>query len=145
MSSPEEFNEAAGWADVTGEDMTPEQEAQALQDAPQPQLWRILIRPKSPRQVSRGGIVIASQAKDAESHLQYIGRVVAVGPLVGKSERYLDPETKASAYYIQVGDWVAYGRYAGQRLVHRGLRLLVINDDEVLCLVENPDALKVYV
>ncbi len=143
MSNAEEFNEAAGWADVTGEDMTPEKEEEALKDAPAPRLWRMLIRPKSPRSVSRGGIVIASLAKDAEAHLQYIGQVVAMGPLAGKSEKFV--ADGQNVYGVQVGDWVAYGRYAGQRLVHRGLRLLVINDDEVLCKVSNPDALKVYV
>lgn len=144
-----DFNEAHGWADVwTGGDdlLTPEKEAELLADAPQPMLWRVLIRPKSPKRVSAGGIVLASQAKDAETYLQHIGRVVALGPLAGKSERYRDPDDSTKLLHsVNVGDWVCYGRYAGQRIVHRGLRLLVVNDDEILARVTEPDVIRVYV
>lgn len=138
-----DFHEISGWKDADGTDLNDAEEREALKDAPQPQLWRILVRPKTPKRRSAGGIMLASQAQDAEAHLQYVGRVVAMGPLAGKSDRYA--ADGQSTYDVQVGDWIAYGRYAGQRLVHRGLRLLVINDDEVLCKVPAPEQLKVYV
>ncbi len=124
------------------------------QDVPTPLLWRILVCPMRPRQVSKGGIHIVSESQDAQKHLNYVGRVVKMGPLAGKSEKFARPAPEPrgvttwgneSAYDVNEGDFVIYGRYAGQPLEFKGVRLLLINDDEVLAKVSDPEALKIYV
>ena len=135
-----DFADTHGWAEADGnESLTDEQEAKLLADAPDPTLWRVLIRPRKPRTVSKGGIVIPGQAREAESHLQYVGQVIAMGALAGKSDKF------QNSYNVGVGDWVVYGRYAGQRMTHRGLRLLMVDDDQIMGVVQTPEALRIYV
>lgn len=106
---------------------------------PAPDFWRILVMPVKPRKVSKGGIVIPEEAQKAEQHLNYIGRVVAMGPLAYKSERF------AGVVPPIPGDYVIYGRYAGQPLDHKGCKLLIVNDDEILARVSDPESLRIYV
>lgn len=108
-------------------------------DLPEPQLWRMLVLPMKPKEVSKGGIVIAQAAQDAQRHLNYVGRVLKMGPLAGHSEKFRD------RYRVKEGDFVIYGRYAGQPMEFRGLRLLIVNDDEILARVRDPEALRIYV
>lgn len=109
-------------------------------ELPQPMYWRMLVMPVRPQEKSKGGIVIASAAQDAQEHLNYIGKVVAVGGCCGKHKKF-EGEEKV----VGVGDWVLYSRYAGQKVEYKGLKMLFINDDEVLGLVKNPEGFRVYV
>lgn len=117
-------------------------------------MWRLLICPMQPRKKSAGGIALPDDVQDAEQHLQYIGKVIAIGPLAGKNERFLPPEfrdvnmAKAGAlpfhWPYQEGDWVMYGRYAGMRMEYMGMKLLVVNDDELLGKIPSPEGFKIY-
>jgi co-chaperonin GroES (HSP10) len=119
--------------------------------------WRLLICPQQPRKQSAGGIALPEDVQDAEMHLQYIGKVIAIGPLAGKNEKFLPPEFRdvnlalrsqrerlPYAWPYQVGDWVMYGRYAGMKMEHQGIKLLVVNDDELLGRIPTPEGFKVY-
>lgn len=128
---------------------------------PQPMLWRVLIMPVQPASMSKGtngvSIALPAQVQDADSHLNYIGKVVALGPLAGKSEKFENPlwnerleeEQKKSIprwlWEIGVGDWVCYGRYAGQRIEYQGVKLVLVADDEVLAKIGGPEGYRLYV
>ena len=112
-------------------------------DLPKPMYWRVLVAPVKPKEVSKGGIVLAIQNQEAQDILNFIGKIVAVGPMAGRHERLGGTGTEASADFPKVGDYVAYGRYAGQRLQHMGVKLLIANDDEILAVVPNPETLQV--
>lgn len=106
---------------------------------PQPQLWRMLVAPVQPKKKSAGGIIIVDETQDAEEALAFIGKVVAVGPLVGKK-----PEWPEGGYDIMVGDWVVFGRYAGQRFEYRGVKLLLLDDDNVMAKCDGPEGFRIY-
>ena len=112
-------------------------------DLPKPTYWRVLIAPVKPKEVSKGGIVLALANQEAQDILNFLGRVVAVGPMAGKHERLGGTGTEPGPDFPKVGDYVAYGRYAGQRLQHAGVRLLICNDDEILAVVPNLETLQV--
>jgi len=112
-------------------------------DLPQPQLWRVLVFPMKPQEVSKGGIVIASQAQENQRHLNYVGKVVRMGPLAGHSEKF--SLGNLNGFAVKEGDYVIYGRYAGQPLEYKGARLLIVNDDEILATVADPQALRIHV
>lgn len=130
----------------------------AIRKAIQPLLWRVLICPVQPRKLSKGGIALPESAQDAETHLNYIGRVVSMGPLAGRSEKFVSPawahamefntsHTDAGpkfAWDVKEGDIVVYGRFAGQRMEWRGVRLLMANDDEILGVVADINDFRVY-
>ena len=105
-----------------------------------PIYWRMLVAPIRPKAVSKGGIVIPISNQEAQEHLQYVGKVVAMGGLAGKHERLVGEPNRP-----KVGDYVIYGRYAGQKLLYKGVRLLVCNDDEVLGIVSDPADLQLHV
>lgn len=116
------------------------EEIKIPEDLPQPQLWRMLIAPVQPRRKSAGGIIVPEQARDSEEHLAYIGKVVAVGPMVGRK-----PEWPEGMYDIKVGDWVVFGRYAGQRFQFKDLRLLLLDDDAVMAKCSGPEGFRIYI
>ena len=47
--------------------------------------------------------------------------------------------------FPKVGDYVVFGRHAGQKMVHKDDKYIFINDDEILGVVADTDSLKVYV
>lgn len=130
--------------EVHADDWSNDPDAKVPEDHPLPDFWRILILPQRPRKVSKGGIVIAEASRTAESVLNYIGQVVALGPLAYKSERFRLPDG-SMIEAPKVGDYVIFGRYAGQPIEHSGLKFRFINDDEILGRVVNPDAVRVHI
>lgn len=105
---------------------------------PVPKLWRVLICPVRPKQKTASGLVIAQSAQDAQKVLNYVGKVVALGPLAYADERFKGVTPP------KIGDWVAYGRYAGMPMTYKGCRLLLVNDDEILCDVPDPEGLTAH-
>lgn len=129
-----------------------------LDELPRPTLWRVLVLPKQPKKMSSGGIALPTAALEAERHLNFIGQVLALGPLAGKTEKFENPDWTPGFgdYYmanniprwlwdIKVGDWVVYGRYAGMAKEFKGVRLLTVNDDEITEVISGPDHFRVYV
>lgn len=132
---------------------------------PEVALWRVMVMPVVPRKMSRGEhgtrIHIPDQARDNDRALNYIGRIVGIGPLAGKKEDFKNPdlgrtqngrnkraEPVDSPVYLwdfKLGDWIIYGRYAGQRMEYEGVRFLIVNDDEILAKVPGPDGFRMYV
>ena len=55
---------------------------------PEPWGWRMFVMPVQIKKISKGGIIFASQSVDAQMWLHAIGRVVALGPLCFRHQRY---------------------------------------------------------
>lgn len=127
------------WAEAEGKDFLSEEEIQKrLTDAPTPMLWKVLIRPRPAKRMSEGGLYLPGQAQDAENHLQYVGQVIAIGPVAGKSDKF------EGTWDIKPGDWIVFGRYSGQRMTHKDIRLLLIDDDQIQAKLPDPYSLKIY-
>lgn len=130
---------------------------EVIRKAIKPLLWRVLICPVQPRKLSKGGIALPDAVQDGEEHLNYIGRVVSLGPLAGKSAKFENPEWEGpyspdirarmpSQYLwsVKEGDIVVYGRYAGQRMEWKGVKLVEVNDDEILAVVDSIESFRIY-
>jgi len=61
------------------------------------------------------------------------GLVLRMGPHCYDKERY--PEGP----WCKKGDWIIFARYAGSRIKIDGGEIRLLNDDEVLATVENPE------
>ena len=138
----------------------------AVRKAIKPLLWRVLICPVQPRTLAKGGIALPSSVQDGEEHLNYVGKVVALGPLAGKSAKFENPDygdwcrdndariargerindNDPSRYLwsVKEGDCVTYGRYAGQRMEWKGVKLILVNDDEILGIVDSIEGFRIY-
>jgi len=99
-------------------------------NVPQPVGYRILIRPKGPVSKTKGGIYLPDKNKDTQAYLNSVGQVIAMGP-----ECYSDRK----APWCKVGDWVLFGRYAGARISVQNVKMVIVNDDEIIASLENPE------
>ena len=61
--------------------------------------------------------------------------VIKVGPLA-----YHDKEKFPTGPWCKKGQWVIFARYAGSRLPIEGGEVRLLNDDEVLGTIENPES-----
>lgn len=105
-----------------------------------PIFWRVLVKPKSSVTMSKGGIALPEDTQESQNVLNYIGQVVDMGMLAFTHKRL-----EGEGNLPKVGDWVVYGRYAGQPMKYKDERYIVINDDEILGIVSDPDNFKIYV
>ena len=102
---------------------------------PVPSGWRLLVLPFSPREKTKGGILIAQESLDKLRIATNCGYVVSMGPLA-----YHDKEKFPTGPWCKKGDWVIFARYAGSRLPIEGGEVRILNDDEVLGTIKDPEA-----
>lgn len=106
---------------------------------PQPTGWRILVMPYSGRKKSDGGIHIPDSVRDREALATVVAYVLKTGPLA-----YADPNKfgEDGEPWCKEGQWVCIGRYAGARFKIDGGEVRIINDDEVIATIIEPDDVK---
>ena len=102
---------------------------------PAPSGWRLLVLPFSPREKTKGGILIAQESLDKLRIATNCGYVLEMGPLA-----YHDKEKFPTGPWCKKGDWVIFARYAGSRLPIEGGEVRILNDDEVLGTIKDPEA-----
>ena len=105
-----------------------------LEKLPNPSGWRILVLPFEPKDKTKGGIIIAQESLDKLRIATNCGYVIKVGPLA-----YKDEEKYYTGPWCKKGDWVIFARYAGSRLPIEGGEVRLLNDDEVLGTISNPE------
>jgi co-chaperonin GroES (HSP10) len=109
--------------------------SQTLIDSlPNPTGWRILVLPFTPKDKTKGGILIAQESLDKLRIATNCGYVIKIGPLA-----YHDKERYPTGPWCKEKDWVIFARYAGSRLPIEGGEVRLLNDDEVLGTIKNPE------
>jgi len=106
---------------------------------PLPLFWHVVIAPVKPKEVTKSGFIIPIQNQEAQEILNCVGKVVALGASAGAHERLGGDGTKPGKDFPKVGDTVFYGRHAGAQMLHKGVKLILLNDDEMLAVIPNPD------
>lgn len=101
---------------------------------PHPTGYRILILPFVAQAVTKGGIHLAKQTLDKERLATVVGYVVELGP-----DAYGDLNKFPDGPWCKKGDWVIFGRYAGARFQIEGGDMRLLNDDEILAKIDNPE------
>ena len=102
---------------------------------PEPSGYRLLVLPFSPKEKTKGGILIAQESLDKLRIATNCGYVIKLGPLA-----YADKEKFATGPWCKKGDWVIFARYAGSRLPIEGGEVRILNDDEVLGTIKDPES-----
>ena len=106
---------------------------------PQPTGWRLLVMPYMGKAVTEGGVHIPDAVVDREALATVVAYVLKVGPLAYKDEVKFGESFNP---WCQEGDWVCIGRYAGARFKIDGGEVRIINDDEVIATILEPDDIK---
>ena len=107
---------------------------------PQPTGWRILVLPFTPKEKTKGGIIIAQESLDKARIATNCGYVVKMGPMA-----YGDKEKFPTGPWCKEKDWVIFARYAGSRLPIEGGEVRLLNDDEVLGTIKDPESVLHYI
>ena len=103
---------------------------------PDPTGWRILVMPFQVKEKTEGGIIIAQEALDRARVATQVGYVLKMGDLC-----YEDKEKYPTGPWCKEKDWVVFARYAGSRMEIEGGEIRMLNDDEVLGTIDNPEDL----
>ena len=118
------------------ETITPDNLDDHADSLPRPTGYRILILPFSQSSVTKGGIHLAKQTVDKERLATVVGYVVETGP-----DAYGDINKFPDGPWCKKGDWVIFGRYAGARFQIEGGDMRLLNDDEILACIDDPEAI----
>ena len=103
---------------------------------PQPTGWRLLILPYRGKS-KIGSVYVPDEYVAAQSLATVVAYVLAVGP-----DAYSDKVKYPNGPWCKKGDWVTIGRYAGARFRIDGGEVRIINEDEVIATIADPDDIK---
>ena len=101
---------------------------------PKPTGWRILVLPFRMDEKTKGGILMGAETIDRQQVASQCGNVLAMG-----SQCYRDKERYPEGPWCKVDDWVIFARYAGSRIQIEGGEIRLLNEDEILATVKNPE------
>jgi co-chaperonin GroES (HSP10) len=107
---------------------------------PVPLGWKVLVRPKQAPKQSKGGILFDTKTTESEQALVYVGQILAMGDAAFTAKT----QGGVSLAHIrrpQVGSWVIFAPFAGQKMRVKGddSLLILMNDTELQGIIENPD------
>ena len=101
---------------------------------PKPTGWRLLVLPLRMDEKTKGGLLLGQDTLDKQQVASQCGNVLAMGPLC-----YKDKERYPDGPWCKIGDWVIFARYAGSRIQIEGGEIRLLNEDEILATVKNPE------
>jgi chaperonin GroES len=103
---------------------------------PKPTGWRILVLPFKMKEKTKGGVIMANTSLERQQLAAQCANVLAVGP-----DAYRDKDRYPQGPWCKVGDWIIFARYAGSRIKIEGGEVRMLNDDEILATIKNPEDL----
>jgi co-chaperonin GroES (HSP10) len=116
-----------------------ESKQEVVDELPEPSGWRILVLPFTPKEKTKGGLIIAQESLDRLRIATNCGYVLKMGPLAYKDKDKFDKP------WCKEKDWVIFARYAGSRLPIEGGEIRILNDDEVLGTIQDPESVLHYI
>ena len=116
------------------EPLNPENIKEQKSLLPDPSGWRLLVLPFKMKEKTKGGILITDDVIERSQVASTCGLVLEVGP-----DAYRDKKRFPEGPWCKKGTWVIFARYAGSRMKIDGGEVRLLNDDEVLATVENPE------
>ena len=105
-----------------------------LERMPSPTGWRMLILPYRGKSTTDGGIHLPDKTIEEGQIQTVVAYVLKQGSLA-----YKDKEKYPDGAWCKEKDWIVIARYAGSRLRIEGGEVRIINDDEVLATILDPD------
>jgi chaperonin GroES len=86
---------------------------------------RVVIKPNTAEEKTKGGIIIPDTAKERP----VVGEIVAVGP--GRK----GDDGKLIPVEVKVGDKVMYGKYSATEITVEGQEYLVMRETDIIAVV----------
>jgi len=101
---------------------------------PTPTGWRMLVLPFKMPEKTRGGLYLGQDTLERQQVASTCGLILSMG-----SDCYNDKEKFPEGPWCKKGDWIIFARYAGSRIQIDGGEVRLLNDDEVLATIDNPE------
>ena len=131
-------NLSAAYKDATDKVLDPDAIGGSLIDRmPDPTGWRLLILPYRGKGKTDGGIYLPDKVVEENTVSTQVGYVLKVGALA-----YQDSEKFPAGPWCEQGDWVMFARYSGSRFRIDGGEVRILNDDEVIATILDPDDIR---
>jgi len=111
-----------------------EQDVNLLDRLPTPTGYRILVLPYAGPKKTKGGLYLSDKTQATIQMTTVCAYVLKVGDLA-----YKDKEKFPNGPWCNKGDWVIFGRYAGARFKIEGGEVRILNDDEIIARIKNPE------
>jgi len=118
-------NNLAGWASDEMIDWSSAPQDSETVEIPDVKGWRVLVFPLEVISKTSGGVILSDNTKTQEALVVSVGRVLALG-----AEAYQRPDMGDP--WCKVDDLVGFGKYAGKKMIYKGIPLIVLNDDEII-------------
>ena len=100
---------------------------------PKPTGWRMIVLPFKMAEKTKGGVYLGQETLERQQVASTCGLVLAQGP------HCYDKEKVPEGPWCKEGDWIIFARYAGSRINIDGGEVRILNDDEVLATIANPE------
>ena len=113
---------------------TPKKKSLEEMSLPKPTGWRILVLPYKAKEKTKGGIILSDKTVTESQIATNCGLVMDMGP-----DAYNDKDKFPNGPWCKKKDWVLFARYAGSRIYIDGGEIRVLNDDEILGTIEDPE------
>ena len=101
---------------------------------PNPTGCRLLVLPYRGKVKTEKGLYMPDTVVEQQQVSTQVGYVLKVGPLA-----YKDSEKFPSGPWCEEKDWVMFARYSGSRFNIDGGEVRILNDDEILARINDPE------
>jgi co-chaperonin GroES (HSP10) len=104
-----------------------------------PLLWHVLVQiPQPPEKV--GSLYVPDEFRDSAEFASYVGHVAAVGEFAYTAVTKAGIDLAKCSSKPKVGDWVIFGKHAGEKFRTKdGTLWVLMADTEVRGVINNPD------
>lgn len=110
-------------------------------EIPTPLGWKCVVKPDGAMK-KVGNILMPDEAVASEKYFTSTGVLVAIGETA-----YCNKQTgkRWAGEWPEVGDRVIFARYAGKKAHINGVELIVCNDEDIVCKVNESTTVEAYV
>jgi co-chaperonin GroES (HSP10) len=91
---------------------------------------RVLVQIRTPRKITKGGIILATDTKDTEKWNTQVAKVISIGPLAFKNRD--TQQTWPEGEWCHSGDFVRVPKYGGDRW-----EVALTKDDSAMFVIFN--------
>ena len=110
-----------------------------LDRLPNPTGWRMLVLPYKGQGKTKGGVILTDETMQERGYTTVTGLILKMG-----TECYDNKERFPNGPWCKKGDWIIFGRYAGSRFGIEGGEVRILNEDEIIAVVKDPEDILQY-
>lgn len=102
----------------------------------------LLIKPIEFENKTKSGLVLPDQFKEDMQFLTNVGKVLSMGPIAFEEIRQGENRFGREKW-CTIGDYVVWPKHAGKKVMYNGEPYVLINDDQIMLVIDDPESIKV--